>query len=166
MNMPKLEPLPIKTKGQTHWVRIKNWLTGIRKWKLVEDWCYTLPSGEKVVVPKEFIFDGASIPRPLWGLLSPTGLLLIPGLIHDFAYRYDYLWQVTQDSNGDQQLEKYKQCAGRQCWDKVFLDVGEDVNGMKILDKLAWFALLIGGKRAWQQNRDRREAEITPQTLC
>ncbi len=160
MNMPKLQPLPIKTKGQSHWVRIKNWLTGIRQWQLIEDWQYVLPTGETVVVPKSFVFDGASIPRPLWGILSPTGLLLIPGLIHDFAYRYDYLWEIRTRDDGTKQVVKFKESAGRHYWDKVFLQVGEDVNGMKLLDKLAWFALLLGGKAAWNNNRDRNDDDI------
>ena len=85
-------------------LRIWRWITSIRKWKLTEDWEFKLPYDEPVIIiPKGFVFDGASIPRPLWGILSPTGLLLIPGLIHDFAYRYDYLWAL--DSEGRAYLD-------------------------------------------------------------
>lgn len=95
MDMPKLIPIQIKTRDKPFLIRIWRWITSIRKWELSEDWEYKLPEDEPVIViPKGFVFDGASIPRPLWGLLSPTGLLLVPGLIHDFAYRYDYLWAL------------------------------------------------------------------------
>ncbi len=42
-------------------------------------------------------------------ILSPTGVLFIPGLIHDFAYRYDYLWAV----NSKGEPVKYKTNPGQ-----------------------------------------------------
>jgi len=97
MKMPKLIPLPIKTKDKNFFAQMLIWITEVRTWEIVEDWEYDLPDGKKVVVPSGFVFDGASIPRPLWVILSPTGLLLIPGLIHDFGYRFDYIWIVGSD---------------------------------------------------------------------
>ena len=35
----------------------------------------------------------------LWFFLSPTGLLLIPGLFHDYGYRYDQLWHLDTKGN-------------------------------------------------------------------
>ena len=58
---------------------------------MARDFEYTLPDGREIVIPEGFVFDGASVPRLLWGLLSPTGLLLIGGLVHDFGYRFDLL---------------------------------------------------------------------------
>lgn len=156
--MPKLEPIAIKTRGERMLVRLWRWITTVRQWRLVEDWEYDLPDGPRVVVPKGFRFDGASIPRPLWGLLSPTGLLLIPGLIHDFAYRYDYLWAV--DSNG--RVYKHNEKAGQDHWDDVFLAVGMKVNGMPIINALAWLALVTLGWWAWRTNRKRHEPEVFP----
>ena len=40
------------------------------------------------VIPKGFQFDGASIPKFLHTWLSPTGVLLMGGLVHDYAYKY------------------------------------------------------------------------------
>ncbi len=134
-------------------------MTTIRKWEVVEDWEYQLPGGPKVVIPKTFVFDGASVPRPLWGILSPTGLLLIPGLIHDFAYRYDYLWAM--DDKGSPY--KFKENAGRKYWDKIFREVGIHINGMRLLDTIAWLALATMGCLAWKANRERSEPELTPQ---
>lgn len=158
MNMPKLSPLPIKTLGKSFFPRIWAWVTEVRKWELVEDWEYELPDKTIVVIPKHFIFDGASIPRPLWGILSPTGLLLIPGLIHDFGYRYDYIW--VRDITG--KVHKDKEGYGQKCWDKLFYEVGKKVNGMKIIDALAWLALASMGRFAWKANRERNEAEVFP----
>ena len=158
-NMPQVVPVPIKTKDEPTWTQIKRWITSIRKWKLVEDWEYKLPNdGPTVVIPKGFIFDGASIPKVLWGVLSPTGLLFIPGLIHDFGYRYDYLWAL--DSSGS--VYKYDENSGQVHWDLLFREVGMEVNGMAIIDKIAWFTLVIFGGWAWEDNRKRKEPELQP----
>ena len=66
MKMPKLVPIPIKTREKSIFLRIWRWITSIRKWQLIEDWEFQLPdNGPTIVIPKGFVFDGASIPRPL-----------------------------------------------------------------------------------------------------
>ena len=161
MDMPKLSPIVIETKNKKLFMRIYLWITTVRQWQLLENWSYTLPDDTKIVVPKDFIFDGASIPKPLWFLLSPTGLLLIPGLIHDFAYRYDYLWAI-KEVDGEIAYIKYQEKAGQHYWDKIFKNVGVEVNGMAIIDSLASFALFIAGSWAWKANRKRNAEEINP----
>ncbi len=152
MQMPKLTPLPIRTKNQPLPVRVWRWITYVRKWKVAEDWHHTLPDGTTIVVPAGFEFDGASIPKPLWALLSPVGLLLIPGLIHDYAYRYDHLLALDDAGN----RFAYNQNAGRKYWDRLFKEVGWDVNGLALIDMIAWLALYLFGWLAW--NRRRGEA--------
>ncbi|MGF1753658.1 DUF1353 domain-containing protein [Vibrio makurazakiensis] len=155
--MPILQPLPIPTKKVPSLIcRIYIWIFSIREWEVKEEWSYKLPNGVIIVIPKGFVFDGASIPRPLWMLLSPTGLLLIPGLIHDYAYRYDKL--VCRDEQGN--LIDYQKGAGKAHWDKLFRDVGIEVNGIAFIDVLAWLALFIGGWFTWRKHRknDKKEA--------
>ena len=156
--MPKLVPLPIPTKGKPFYKRIWAWLTHVRQWQLVQNWEYGLPDGRRVLIPKGFVFDGASIPRPLWFFLSPTGLLLIPGLIHDFGYRYDYIWVIEDDGL----ICKQDQAMGQDYWDEVFYSVGEQVNGMKAINWMAWLALSAFGGMAWDANRARAEEDIVP----
>ena len=158
MRMPILKPIPIKTKGLPLFKRIWRWITSIREWEVIEDWKYELDDSLIIIIPQGFIFDGASIPRLLWGILAPVGSLLIPGLIHDYDYRYNYLWAV--DSEGT--CFKHKEGAGQSYWDRMFKEIGKDVNGMKVLDILAWFALTIGGRFAWNSNRKRIEPELKP----
>ncbi len=155
LNMPKLHPIPIETKNQPFYIRLWRWITTIRKWELLEDWQYTLRDGTSILIPQGFKFDGASIPRPLWGLLSPVGLLLIPGLIHDYAYKFDELIAVT--GQGDR--VPYKPQAGRNFWDRLFLDVAIDVNGFALIDTLAWAAISLFGWIPWKK---RREQELKP----
>lgn len=156
--MPKMQPVPIKTKNKPLIVRIWRWITSIRKWVLTEDWTHELPDGTTILIESGFDFDGASIPRPLWALLSPVGLLLIPGLIHDYAYRYDYL--IAVDGNGNR--SKYKENAGRKQWDRLFREVGKDVNGLTLIDMLAWLALSVGGWWAWYRRRKEARLRMSP----
>lgn len=160
--MPILRPIPIKTKDRWIIARIWVWITSVRTWRVEEDWVYPLPDDQpRIVVPKGFVFDGASIPRVLWGLLSPTGLLLIPGLIHDFAYRYDYLWAIDESGTA----YKYQAGAGQWYWDRMFRRVGIVVNGMAIIDLLAWVTLFLFGWVAWRNNRKEQRSEIFPDTF-
>ena len=39
-----------------------------------------------VYVPKNFVTDGASIPRMFWAILSPFGAYFPAALVHDFLY--------------------------------------------------------------------------------
>jgi len=158
MNMPVLRPLPIATKTEFPWMRIKNWIFAVRQWEVMEDWVYQIPDGPRIVIPAPFVFDGASIPRILWAILSPTGLLLIPGLVHDFAYRYDYLW--ARDAKGV--FYKYDTGAGQAKWDKLFYLIGDEINGMSMLDAMAWGALALGGRFAWKSNRKKNAQQLYP----
>ena len=93
MEMPKLSPVMIPTAEHNLLMRHMVWMHSVRRWTLEKDWEYPLPksgAGDKtvtIVIPRGFQFDGASIPCPFWGILHPSGLLLIQALVHDFAYR-------------------------------------------------------------------------------
>ncbi len=141
--MPRLQPLPIPTKNQAPFRRILVWMFEIRRWRLLENWFYAYEGGY-IVLPRGFVFDGASIPRPFWFFLSPVGLLLIPGLIHDYGYRFGFLWKIT-----DGELGKSGAGEKRHYWDRVFKEVGKAVNGFAVIDWVAWLALWIGGGGAW-----------------
>lgn len=158
--MPILQPVPIATKGQPLLQRLWALLTVTRQWKLTRDWYYRLPNERIIIIPAGFVFDGASIPKPLWGFLSPVGLLLIGGLIHDFAYRYGYLWEVVPD--GGDFSEYYHGQGSRHDWDELFLEVNLEVNGMLLTDYVATFLLKLFGDIAWQANREANAPEMRP----
>jgi hypothetical protein len=65
-----------------------------------------------------FQFDGASIPRVLWAFLNPIGLLLIPGLIHDYGYRHRQLWIIDEDS---MEAVPYMEGEDKAQWDQLFI---------------------------------------------
>lgn len=153
-HMPKLAPLPLRTKGLSPWGKLRALATENRRWILLEDWLFKLPNGKIIVIPEGFILDGASVPKPLWFLLSPIGILLIPAIIHDYAYAYDYLWLA----NG----EKYQEGAGQAFWDELFKRVSYEVNGMVVVDTLAYYALRAFGCFAWSNARFKNEPELFP----
>lgn len=143
---PILKPVPIKTKGLSKWKQIWIWLTSFRKWEVVEDYYLYVPwYNITLFIPKGFIFDGASIPRVLWPLLSPTGILFIPGLIHDYGYRYNYL----RDENNNIIFKGL----GQKFFDRLFSKLGAYINGMPVLDKTAYYALRLFGRFAWNEHR-------------
>ena len=57
-------------------------------WRLEQ--AYSYRDGNNVItVPAEFEFDLASIPRPLWWLISPFDLSVAAPLLHDFLYQHE-----------------------------------------------------------------------------
>ena len=131
----------------------------------MEDWCYELKRGNEtitLVIPEGFEFDGASVPRLLWFLLSPIGLLLIPGLIHDYGYKHDQLWSLEKDGA----IEPFPHSPenGKRYWDSLFWEVGKQVNGFWLLNGLAWIAFAYFGGSALAQPRDRRRTDPCKET--
>ncbi len=83
---------------------------------------------------------------------------MIPGLIHDYGYRYAQLWK--KDGNGD--LIPYGLNAKRKYWDRLFRDIGENLNGTAIIDYFAWLAVRMGGCIAWKKRRKFNEPPQKP----
>jgi hypothetical protein len=107
----------------------------------------------------------ASIPRVLWPLLSPTGIFLVPGVLHDYGYKYRYL--VTANNK---KLKTFKWYS-RGEWDCLFLKVALKENDMRTKSKtvkvfmdaytyLAWFGIRMGGWVAWNKHR-KAEKEMS-----
>ena len=140
---PHLKPIPIATKGKAFWGAHLLWFFGTRHWEVVKDFNYSL-KGQNFIIPKGFKFDGASVPKFLAQFLSPVGVLLIGGLIHDYGYKYETL------------LLKNKKTIGikTQKWmDETFRDINIEVNGFYFLNYLAYWALRLGGFVAWNKHR-------------
>ena len=140
---PHMKPIKIPTKGKGFWTAIMLWFFGTRHWEITKDFHYSL-NGEKFIIPKGFKFDGASVPKFLAQFLSPVGLLLIGGLIHDYGYKYETLLRKDKTTNG---------IRSQQWMDKTFRDINIEVNGFYFLNYLAYWALRLGGWVAWNKHR-------------
>ena len=144
--MPILQPLQIKTKGKGFWKGIVLWLLSTRNWILKEDWKYNI-DGTEYVIPAGFQFDGASIPKFLRTFFSPVGVLLIGGLVHDYAYKYKTLLKKNKkDTMGEITQKKA---------DEIFRDINIIVNGFYSMNRLAYWSLRLGGFVAWNGHRKR-----------
>lgn len=63
-----------------------------------------------VTIPKDFVTDGASVPRLLWWLLPPTGVYFDEAVLHDYLVRYevvgtryaadDYFYREVEQKHG------------------------------------------------------------------
>ena len=148
--MPKLQPVPIATKGKGFWKGIVMWLLSTRNWVLTEDWKYNIDSTE-YVIPAGFQFDGASIPKFLRAFFSPVGVLMIGGLVHDYAYKYKTLLQKNKKDTMGELTQKRA--------DEIFRDINVIVNGFYTMNRLAYWSLRIGGFMAWNGHR-KRNAKI------
>jgi hypothetical protein len=146
--MPQLRPLKIETAGKGFWGAIWMWITGTRHWEVADDWAFKI-DGEWYVIPQGFRFDGASIPKFLHTWLSPTGVLLMGGLVHDYAYKYATLMKSGQRETAPRMDQKRA--------DQIFRDINIEQNGFHFLNYLAYYALRIGGFVAWNGHRKRNE---------
>ena len=142
--MPQLKPIVIPTAGKGFWGAIWMWLTGVRTWEVADDWAFKI-DGQWYVIPQGFVFDGASIPKFLHTWLSPTGVLLMGGLVHDYAYKYATLLKSGQKKTMGTITQKKA--------DEIFRDINIEQNGFHLLNKLAYWALRIGGFVAWNKHR-------------
>jgi len=143
-NYPHMIPLRIATKDKGFWGAIIMWLFGVRHWEIARDFEYEL-NGVSYVIPKGFQFDGASVPKFLATFLSPVGVLLIGGLIHDYAYKYACL----KPTNKKEPLLLLNQKKA----DQIFRDINIEINGFYFLNYLAYWALRLGGFVAWNGHR-------------
>ena len=143
--MPELKPVAIKTKGKGFWKGIIMWLLSTRNWEITKDWRYRI-NGNEYIIPKGFVFDGASIPKFLRTFFSPVGVLLMGGLVHDYAYKYACL---KRTGKGALLIVDQKRA------DEIFRDICIEVNGFYTMNYLAYWSLRIGGFVAWNGHRKR-----------
>ena len=142
--MPSMTPLRIETAGKGFWGAIWMWFTGVRHWEITRDWEFEL-KGVEYCIPAGFRFDGASVPKFLATWLSPIGVLLVGGLVHDYAYKYTVLMHADKKAVSKPLNQKEA--------DVIFRDIGIEQNGMVLLNYLAYWALRLGGFAAWNGHR-------------
>ena len=146
--MPHMQPIMIYTATKGFWGAIWLWMMSVRTWKVSKDFHYNL-NGEKLVIPAGFIFDGASIPKFLASFLSPVGVLLVGGLVHDYGYKYATLLNADKKTTIGIKDQKWM--------DRTFRDVNIKQNGFHFLNYLAYWALRAGGFVAWNGHRKRND---------
>ena len=144
--LPHLQALRISTKGKGFWKGVILWLLSTRNWEITKDFHYTI-DGTDYVIPAGFQFDGASIPKFLRTFFSPVGVLLVGGLVHDYAYKYTTLLEKNKKKTMGELTQKRA--------DEIFRDININVNGFYSMNYLAYWSLRAGGFVAWNGHRKR-----------
>jgi len=160
---PIVRRVRIPTKGKP-WYQRQCRLLKPLMWEVMQPWTFVLPEiklhfykpvfpRRKIFINKGFIFDGASVPRILWWVpgLSPVGILLIPGLIHDYIYKNGFL--EGPDSSGYIAGYIADFSVHRRLADAIFLRVGKYINGVIGIDYITWLAVRLFGWHAWNKHR-------------
>ena len=119
-------------------------------------WVFQTIGDKTFFIPEGFVFDGASVPRIFWSVLSPVGLLLVQGIIHDFAYKYGFVWIVKLNEMHEIiDKRKFGQGEQRVFWDALFRKLGTLVNGVNVVNWIAWAGVRVGGWFAWDEHRKK-----------
>jgi hypothetical protein len=157
MEMPKLQPFAIKTQQFSFYSKLWRLLFRKRQWQLIEDWHYVLPNKRVIIIPKGFIFDGSSYPAIVWLFYSPTGLLLIPVILHDFCFQYNYLWAKQDDT-----IFKFKEGNGFFKWSALVRNVGIERNELILIDYFTWFICITFGWINWLVFQHKKKLTLLP----
>lgn len=144
-NMPSVEPVPIPTKNINIFKQYLK-LFSPRKWKLNKNYVLKLTDNISIFIPREFKMDFASIPRPLWGILAPTGPLLVGSCFHDFGYRYGGILIIFKNEMIFERLSKSE-------IDLLFKLITQKVNEITGFATIAETAVKVFGFMAWNANR-------------
>ena len=105
-----------------------------RSVKLLTAFSYVRPNGKTITAPREFVADGAPIPRIFWRIIGSPFV----GLYRDASIIHDYLYRVQTCSRAEADL--------------IFLE-GMKTSGVNIFKRHAMHrALRIGGWMAWNEN--------------
>lgn len=145
LGMPKVEILPLGGKSR-------------RRFKLLEEWHYIIPGKTPandihIVVPKGFIFDGASIPRIFTAIYNPVGYLLVAAIIHDYCYQYGYYLELLQGRTTTYQMAID---VNRLHADIMFKRIGNlEYPEDRGKTKVAFNALRMGGWVTWNKHRKK-----------
>ncbi len=101
--------------------------------RLNKPFVYVASNGQEIVIPEGFIYDGASVPKILWSVVSPVGEVKKPALVHDWFYSV----QVSGRRYADDMIKESMRAYG--------------VHKGKIL--LWWTILRLFGGFAWKENK-------------
>ena len=125
--------------------------------QVVSDFVYCWPGYGKwkawdIVVPKDYLTDLLSVPRPLWPILPPHGAGAWGGLPHDLLYgtRFTFPGQDEDDA--------------RAMADHILLDAARDSGASTFRGRTLFAGVRVGGGCAWR-NGSAQEASDDLQAM-
>lgn len=109
------------------------------EWVLLKDLVYVSRSGVSYRVPRGFITDLASIPKPVRGLLDVNDKHRRAAVLHDYLYCVQGLPRAEVDA--------------------LFLEAMEAVNVQPWKRKLMWAGVRVGGWMYWNKRARENDTE-------
>jgi len=165
---PKFEQVKYDMRGMSWSRQIRHaWLTPPRL-RLTDDWILQLADGLTIIVPAGFETDGASVPRLLWFLMPPFGVLLKVAILHDFGYQHGYLLSPYVHGNAynlrshelhwQYNIRLHNRIPVYAGHDQYFFDdllknVVIETTGASAQAWIAWAMLRLFGQLAWLNYR-------------
>lgn len=100
---PRVIVVPTEQRTQQAPPLIRHWTWGQKKglWELGENYAVQMrePEGNVIFrIDQGYLYNLASVPRPIWPLINPFELSTLAPLIHDFLYDHEGVcpeWTVT-----------------------------------------------------------------------
>lgn len=161
--MPVTRNIPIDVLHAGSWFqKMYLWRTSIPNELLMEDFYQLLPKSVNKVfgfsdtislccfIPKNFLFNGASIPRVLASIYLPNCILYLGAFLHDFMYSYAGLLVFTEEME-----EMIFVPCNRSGADYIFNEVNEVANDFTTGTYPAYATLKVAGDPTWNKCRKK-----------
>lgn len=140
-SLPIVQPLPLINRNDPWYHRLSQAMFRRPQYLVLEDYFTFVPSVNAwCFLPKNFIFDFASVPRPLTFMFEPAGFWAYPAGPHDFGYRFGGLML----SPGPHQEYSFIPLSRYQL-DLVFKSMANKSNRLPGLNAIGTVALRVAG---------------------
>ena len=151
ISFPVIKAIPIE-KQDSGLKKVLKFGSFRRRYRVMENYiCWSEYLNKSIFIPRGFIFDGASIPKAISFLYSPTGVLFYGALPHDYGYKYNGLHLVEDLDSHIINFHKFSKTK----LDKIFKELCIQESGMKFSSIVATFALSCFGFLSWKSHRSK-----------
>lgn len=107
----------------------------VNKYRLLQNVHVELSDGTNISIPEGYVWDLASVPRPLWGIVPPDSDAELAFLIHDYLYEN----QINSRKWADAEMLQWSIATnGTQNWSVRNVD-----------NYIRYWAVRLGGQKAW-----------------
>ena len=140
-SLPIVSPLPLVDPDAAWFQRLMQAMFRRPQYKIVTDYFTYIPSVNAwCYLSRNFIYDFASVPRPLTFMFEPTGLWAYPAGPHDFGYRFAGLMLSPAPGIAYQFVRQ-----SRSDLDHIFRSLSDKANGLSTINAVGTFALSVAG---------------------
>ena len=113
----------------------------VPKYKLLQELYIQLSNGDIIHIPEGFVWDLASVPRPLWGLLPPDSDAELASLVHDFLYIHKNDFNYSRRFVDDEMLK----------WSKVLSGTKNKISARNVDNIVRYVGVRLGGWAYWNR---------------